>query len=67
MVGPAFSIGRSVILTKMDLCNSFSYRIPEASGGFVNVNLICCNARETVDIDNKIDIDIDICFTSQRA
>ena len=41
---------------------SGKYRIPEASGGPVNVHLMCCNAKEAVDIDNNIDIDIDICF-----
>ena len=42
-------------------------RIPEASGGFVHVYSSCCNARKVVDIDSNSDIDIDICFAFREA
>ena len=47
--------------------NHVEYRIPEASGGFVNVGLVCLNARKAVDTGRNIDIDIDVCFAFRRA
>ena len=47
--------------------NRVEYRIPEASGGLVQVPLMRCNVRKAVDMDSDIDIDIDICFACRRA
>ena len=41
--------------------------IPEASGGFVHVYSSCCNARKVVDIDSNSDIDMDICLAFRKA